>query len=89
MTKATNDAYDREHVTPWLRRSSGVRRFNVSLPDDRYAGWRWTLDYEDDLAFMQNVLAKLPAGMSFSSFDEIRSVVEANPQIAAINSHLD
>ena len=56
LTRANRHAsepYDREHVTPWVRRHAG-RVF-------RYAGYdmlpryRWTLDTEDDLSFLRDV----------------------------------
>lgn len=87
MAAATTDPYDREHVTPWLRKTPGIVRRNVALPDARYAGWRWTLDYEEDLAFTRAVLAHLPPLPHLAGFDEIRPVIEAHPDIAAINAH--
>jgi spore coat polysaccharide biosynthesis protein SpsF (cytidylyltransferase family) len=85
MAAATSDPYDREHVTPWLRKTAGIRCCNVALPDDRYAGWRWTLDYEEDLHFVREVLARVPPLPHLADFDELRAVIEANPDIAAIN----
>jgi spore coat polysaccharide biosynthesis protein SpsF (cytidylyltransferase family) len=87
MAAATSDEYDREHVTPWLRKISGIRRCNVALPDDRYAGWRWTLDYEEDLQFAREVLARVAAPPHLATFEEVCAVIEANPHIASINSH--
>jgi len=85
---AATEAYDREHVTPWLRTSPEIRRSNVSLDTDRYAGWRWTLDYSEDLAFLQAVFERLPTADGPAEFEAVRTVVEADPALAALNAHL-
>jgi spore coat polysaccharide biosynthesis protein SpsF len=82
------DAYDREHVTPWLQRAPGVVRRNVALAGGDFGKWRWTLDYEEDLTFMQAVLARMKPLSNLPGFEEIRSVVEMHPEIAAINASL-
>jgi glutamate-1-semialdehyde 2,1-aminomutase/spore coat polysaccharide biosynthesis protein SpsF len=87
MAAETRDPYDREHVTPWLRKTPGIHRCNVALPDRRYADWRWTLDYEEDLQFVREVLARVPSFPRLADFDEVRAVVEASPDLAAINKH--
>lgn len=78
--------YDREHVTPWMRRAEGVSRANVALPDDRCAGWRWTLDYAEDLTFLRRLLAEAPG--TRPDFEALRRVVEAHPELPRINGHL-
>lgn len=85
--QATLD-YDREHVTPWLRGTPGFVRRNVALSTDRYARWRWTLDYPEDLAFVNAVLEHFPPFPYLPGFDEVRAVVEAHSEIASINAHL-
>lgn len=83
------DPYDREHVTPWIRRAPGGRNRAVVLGRPGFADWRWTLDYEADLKFMSEVISALPdQGDRLATFDDIRTLVERSPQIAAINSHL-
>ena len=85
--QATLD-YDREHVTPWLRTAAHIVRRNVALSTDRYATWRWTLDYPEDLEFVKAVLEYFPPFPFLPSFEEVRAVVEAHPEVAAINAHL-
>lgn len=53
------DPYDREHVTPWMRRADHLVRVNLRSHYPQYAGLRWTLDYPEDLAFIQAVHAAL------------------------------
>ncbi len=88
MAAAATEAYDREHVTPWLRNSPDVVCHNVALADDRYASWRWTLDYEQDLMFMRAIADRIPPLPDIVLFEEIRDIIVANPEIAALNAHL-
>lgn len=81
LERAARDAtesYDREHVTPWLRRRPDIRRANVVGP-----GWpanqqRWTLDYPEDLTFFTRLFAKLPADR-VPTWQEALSVINQLP----------
>ncbi len=84
MADETADPFDREHVTPWLRRAPDVRRRNVAQPDDRTASWRWTLDYPEDLEFMRRLLSAASPG---ARFEELEGIIERNPSIPSINAH--
>jgi spore coat polysaccharide biosynthesis protein SpsF len=53
-------AYDREHVTPWVRRTEGVVRVTPLAPDDvRAPDLRLTVDTPDDLAFARRLATAL------------------------------
>lgn len=80
-------AYDREHVTPWLRTAPHFVRRDVTLPTQAFANWRWTLDHPADLDFVKAVLEHFPPFPYLPGFDEIRAVIEAHPELAAINAH--
>lgn len=80
--------YEREHVTPYIRTAPGYRRGNIALPSDECAGWRWTLDYEEDLAFFRALYGELKGDPLEARFETLKGVVEARPDIAAINAHL-
>ena len=82
--KAT-EAYDREHVTPWLIRAPHLMRANLRSDDPALARLRWTLDYPEDLAFMRAVFAALPPGASGGMAD-VLAVLARNPSIAVINT---
>jgi spore coat polysaccharide biosynthesis protein SpsF len=79
------DAYDREHVTPWIRGNHDLRRGNVELGEN-LAEWRWTLDVPEDLAFFRAVAAEYPGDFDDITFEEMRSLVSRRPDIAAINA---
>lgn len=81
----TREPYDREHVTPWLRRAAHLRRANYSSGNPALTGNRWTLDYPEDLAFLRAVFAALPKG-SRGSMADVLNVIAAHPDIPGINA---
>lgn len=78
------DAFDREHVTPWMRSSPRVRRVNVAC-ERALAQERWTLDYPEDLAFLRAVFARLPSAGD-AAMDDVLTILEADPVLRAINA---
>jgi len=82
--KAT-EPFDREHVTPWLRRAPHLKRANLSSGQPGLAAHRWTLDYPEDLAFFRAVFDALPAG-SRARMTEVLAMLAKRPEIAAINA---
>lgn len=82
---STNEPYDREHVTPWLRRAPHLERVNLAADDASLAAYRWTLDYPEDLAFFRALYAALPAG-SCAGLQEIVALLKQRPDIVAINA---
>jgi glutamate-1-semialdehyde 2,1-aminomutase/spore coat polysaccharide biosynthesis protein SpsF len=60
--REAHDAPDREHVTPYLRRASGIRRLSYRHDvGPRGAGLRWTVDEPTDLEYVRKVWAALDA----------------------------
>lgn len=80
------EPYDREHVTPFLRARDDIARAGVICSDGDFSPWRWTLDYPEDLQFCRAVLER--AGTELPGFEEIRAIVEREPDIARVNAHL-
>jgi len=78
------EPYDREHVTPWLRRAAHFKRVNLASGNATLETHRWTLDYPEDLAFFRAVFAALPTG-SPGYMADVLAVLAAQPDIAAIN----
>lgn len=66
------DAYEREHVTPFIYRRPGrFRLAYLSQPVSR-AHLRWTVDLPEDLAFVREVYERLyPGNPMFTSADVI------------------
>lgn len=58
LTRAANeatDAYDREHVTPWMQRAPDVKRVNHANSIN-LSNLRWTVDYPEDIAWLEGVM---------------------------------
>ena len=53
------DAYEREHVTPYLYRRPETYRLAGVARHSSLAKLRWTVDLPGDLAFVRDVYAKL------------------------------
>lgn len=83
--RTTQDPYDREHVTPWLRRTPHLRRANLPSGRPAIEELRWTLDYPEDLAFFRSVFDALPPGAA-GSMDDVLAVLAAHPEISDINA---
>jgi spore coat polysaccharide biosynthesis protein SpsF (cytidylyltransferase family) len=78
------DAFDREHVTPWIRRRPDVHRVNVAGPGTN-TDLRWTLDHPVDYVFFQAVFDALGDEPTTAAVLELLS---ARPEIVAINAGL-
>ena len=79
------EPYDREHVTPWLRRHPKFRRANLTGP-----GWpanthRWTLDYPEDYDFFAAVF-DAAAPDQLAGMQPVLSLLAARPDLARINA---
>jgi UDP-2,4-diacetamido-2,4,6-trideoxy-beta-L-altropyranose hydrolase len=82
---SATDPYDREHVTPWLRRQPELKRANLTGP-----GWpanthRWTLDYPEDFTFFDAVFQAAEA-TQLADMQAILSLLGARPDLSAINA---
>lgn len=89
LTRAAAEAQspdEREHVTPWLRSHPDIRRATLAGPGGDLPAMRWTLDYPEDLAFFRALFAELPAPPKIAGFEDIVTLLRANPHIAAINA---
>lgn len=80
------DPYDREHVMPWVDRHARTRA-NLACPAGNLSDRRWTLDYPEDLAFLEALAALLPPPPAIPGWREIAAVLARRPEIAAINAH--
>lgn len=70
------EAPDREHVTPWIRRSPDVARLDVMHRPPNHPLLRWSVDHPDDLEFARAVWSCLDQhGQGPFNFEEIMSAV--------------
>jgi spore coat polysaccharide biosynthesis protein SpsF len=83
--KEATEAYERSHVTVRMYSSaSAMRLLPVTTTPDRH-DWRWTVDTPEDLEFARQIFRRLGGGNEFSWRDVV-TLVEKNPELAAINS---
>lgn len=72
---ATSGA-DREHVTPWMRKTKEAARLDVLHRPPHQPSLRWSVDHPDDLEFARSVWSYLDArGEGPFTFEEIMSAV--------------
>ena len=84
--REAKDPYEREHVTPYIRRHPEIFKVeNFSQPENQ-SSFRWTLDYPEDLEFISVVYERLyPQNPSFDRHD-IVSLLQEHPEIQSINA---
>jgi len=80
------DAYDREHVTTWMKRQSDLKIARLDGPGGELAQLRWTLDFPEDLAFLRAFLCYLPAPPAIPPWRQLVEIQRAYPELAAINA---
>ena len=78
-------AFEREHVSPWMREKDGIPRVNLEAPQGLPAEARWTLDYPEDYAFFEALFARLPRGRQGYAMAAVLDILAAHPQIAELN----
>ncbi len=83
LNRIVEDANEREHVTLFVAQHPG--RFKVANVghDPDLSNQRWTVDFPEDLAFMQSIFAEL--GDDFNMQD-VLTLLETKPELAQINS---
>lgn len=84
---ACDDAYEREHVTPYLYNHPKQFRCNSLHGAPDLSACRWTLDTAMDMAFFKAVFAQFPND-PMPSMEKILALLEQKPEIAALNSQV-
>jgi UDP-2,4-diacetamido-2,4,6-trideoxy-beta-L-altropyranose hydrolase len=84
--RSADDDYDREHVTPWIRRTPGITRASLIGPGWPSMQHRWTLDFAEDYDFFAALFPLLPQGRIPSTAD-VLTILADRPDIAKINAH--
>jgi len=78
-------ADDREHVTLWMRRNTAVEKADLDGPGAPASRQRWTLDYPEDLAFLERLFEYLPGPPALPGWRDVLETLRAHPELAAIN----
>jgi spore coat polysaccharide biosynthesis protein SpsF len=78
----TTDPYDREHVTPALERDPQRFRHAALVNDEDLGTLRWTVDFEEDIAFVRAVAGRLGERRHVAGWREVLAAVRAEPALA-------
>lgn len=81
----TNPAW-REHVTPYIYKNPGKFRLRSVAGAEDYSALRWTVDREEDLAFVRTVFAHF--GTWRFTWQEVLQALADHPEWLAINRHV-
>lgn len=84
--KETGKAFDREHVTPYLRESGKFTTRNL-LNDQDNSAERWTLDEPADFEVIENVYKHFWPRTDFG-WQEVMALRETQPNLFAANQHI-
>ncbi|HOE62438.1 MAG TPA: glycosyltransferase family protein [Candidatus Sumerlaeota bacterium] len=79
------EPYEREHVTPYIRRHPEMFTLRNYSQEKNFFHMRWTLDYPEDYEFVKSVYERLYPENPFFTTPEILALLEAHPEICAIN----
>ena len=82
--KKTSLASDREHVTPYMYKTSSVKKINVKNDID-LSSMRWTLDEEKDFRFIKTVLEKMYVVNPEFGMNDVINLLKENPELENIN----
>jgi spore coat polysaccharide biosynthesis protein SpsF (cytidylyltransferase family) len=69
-------AYDREHVTPFIRRSKDFMKFNVRCPVVGISDLKLSVDTAEDLDFVRKIDAELRPGPDKYSLESTLGAIE-------------
>ncbi len=76
---------EREHVTPYIWKHPDRFRVHNFVLDRDLSHLRWTVDYPEDMAFVQAVYERLYRPGRVFTMQEILGLLEAEPELQAIN----
>jgi spore coat polysaccharide biosynthesis protein SpsF (cytidylyltransferase family) len=79
------EPYDREHVTPWIRRHA-PKQANLEGPGAPASEQRWVVDYPEDLEFVRAVMDRLPPWPALPGWRAVLAVLEREPGLLALNA---
>ncbi len=77
---------EREHVTPYIWRHPEIFKLHNVANDADYSYLRWTIDTEDDLAFVRKIYEHFPNNAF--SWKEVLHLLEMHPEWLEINRHV-
>jgi len=87
LDREVADPFFRESLTAYIREHSGTFRVaNLPYAED-LSRLRWTLDYPEDLAFVEAVLQELRPERDGSAMRDVLALLERRPELRELNRH--
>jgi glutamate-1-semialdehyde 2,1-aminomutase len=83
----SQDAYDHEHVTPYLRKSPVFRRASMRYEED-LSSLRWTVDEPEDLSVVTTVFEHFKPDIHFS-WKDVLEMQRSEPGRFDTNRHIE
>ncbi len=78
--------YEREHVAPYMRALSDIRKANYVAPSKNdLSSHRWTVDTPSDLEFVRRLIPCLPAGPEGWSYRAALAALKADPALGRLS----
>lgn len=86
----STEAYEHEHVTPYIfRHAPESRRAHQLLQDKDYSSYRLTVDTKEDFELIRRIIEELyPVKPNFQLADVV-AVLSAHPDWVEINRHIE
>lgn len=84
--REARSAFEREHVTPFIREHADVRTASLLGPGGGVENFRWTLDYPEDYAFCQAVFERAGDAAETMSAAQLARLCRDDPDLPAINA---
>lgn len=82
------EAYQREHVTPFLYETMGRFKKTSIDADGNYGSQRWAVDTPEDLAFVREIYARFEGQEDFG-FEDVIALLEREPTLLEINAEIE
>jgi glutamate-1-semialdehyde 2,1-aminomutase len=82
----TQELYDREHVTPYLRRPGIFKTATMACHED-LSNLRWTVDEPEDLQVIQSVFAHFSHNIHFG-WRQVLALQQARPELFEPNKQI-
>ncbi len=81
------DTFDREHVTPFIRRDKNSKKVNFYSPNDN-SEERWTLDCREDFQVIKNIVNHFKPNIHFK-YDDILNLKQEHPHYFEANKNIE
>ncbi|MEI6333190.1 MAG: aminotransferase class III-fold pyridoxal phosphate-dependent enzyme [Methylococcaceae bacterium] len=85
-SQETSDPFDREHVTPYLRKPGQFKTADIQYNQDLSA-LRWTVDEPADFAVIEKIFQHFHPRIDFT-WGEVHDLQQQQPEIFNLNKHI-